>query len=147
VSWSVSRRWAVIGTGCALALPRLSADIAGSLPPEQAGVSGGLQSTTRELGSALGVAVVGTVLTGAFVAGLPPVLADGATVSHMVAAALALAPDAATRSAVLDTFVSAVDTGFFAIGLTTLVAGTLVTAQSVACARARRSPERVLYRG
>ncbi|TQM44995.1 MFS transporter [Pseudonocardia cypriaca] len=137
----------VIGTGCALALPRLSADIAGSLPPEQAGVSGGLQSTTRELGSALGVAVIGTVLTGAFVAGLPPVLAGGTTVPHTVAAALAIAPDAATRSAVLDAFVAAVDTGFFAIGLTTLVTGALVTAQSVASARARRSPERVLYRG
>ena len=66
---------------------------------------------------------------------------------HTVAAALALAPDTATRTAVLDAFVAAVDTGFFAIGLATLVAGTLVTAQSVASARARRSPEGVLDRG
>jgi MFS family permease len=123
----------VVGAGCALALPRLSADIAGALPPEQAGLSGGLQSTTREFGSALGVAVIGTVLTGAFVANLPTALAA----SHTVAAALALAPDAATRIEVLDAFVAAVDTGLFVIGLATLVAGVLVTAQSVVSARAR----------
>src|SRR6185295_4431395 len=60
--------WLVVtGIGIALALPTLSGVIAGSLPPAQAGVGSGLQSTTREFGSALGVAVMGTVLTAQFV--------------------------------------------------------------------------------
>jgi MFS family permease len=68
----------VVGAGLALALPGLAADITSSLPPEQAGVGSGLQSTTRELGSALGVAVVGTVMTARFTAGLPAGLTNGA---------------------------------------------------------------------
>ncbi|MET9029737.1 hypothetical protein ABZW96_29555 [Nocardia sp. NPDC004168] len=65
--------WLVVtGTGVALALPTLSGAIAGALPPEQAGVGAGLQATTREFGSALGVAVIGTVLTARFAAALPP---------------------------------------------------------------------------
>ena len=68
----------VVGTGCP---PRMTA----ALPDGQAGLAGGLQSTTRELGSALGVAVVGTVTTSAFAdafAGAP----------HTVAAAFAVVP-------------------------------------------------------
>jgi MFS family permease len=54
--------WLVdIGVGLALALPSLTAGLMAAMPSEQAGVAGGLQSATRELGSALGVAVVGTI--------------------------------------------------------------------------------------
>jgi predicted MFS family arabinose efflux permease len=64
--------WLVVtGAGVTLALPALSGAIAGSLPPAQAGVGAGLQATTREFGSALGVAVIGTVLTARFAAALP----------------------------------------------------------------------------
>lgn len=60
--------WLVlVGIGLTLALPRLTADISGSLPPAQAGVGAGLQATTREFGSALGVAVIGTLIAGAVV--------------------------------------------------------------------------------
>ncbi|SEF34563.1 Predicted arabinose efflux permease, MFS family [Amycolatopsis pretoriensis] len=56
--------WLVVtGIGVTLALPTLSGVITGSLPPEQAGVGTGLQATTREFGSALGVAVIGTVMS------------------------------------------------------------------------------------
>lgn len=56
--------WLVlVGIGITLALPSLTAAIAAALPREQAGVAGGLQATTRELGSGLGVAVIGTLLT------------------------------------------------------------------------------------
>ncbi|MET1073207.1 MAG: MFS transporter, partial [Umezawaea sp.] len=47
--------WLVlVGIGFALALPCLTAELTAALPAEQAGVAGGLQSATRELGSALG---------------------------------------------------------------------------------------------
>ena len=64
--------WLVVfGIGFALALPILTAQITAALPHERAGVGAGLQSTTRELGSALGVAVVGTLLTAHFASRLP----------------------------------------------------------------------------
>jgi len=91
--------WLVVtGFGVALALPTLSGVIAGSLPPAQAGVGTGLQATTREFGSALGVAVIGTVLTSRFVAALPPdIRADHDP--HTVAQALAVTgPDRAPTS-------------------------------------------------
>ncbi|NED83650.1 MFS transporter, partial [Streptomyces sp. SID11233] len=61
----------VVGLGIMLAGPTLTAEIAAGLPLERAGVAGGLQSATRELGSALGVAVVGTILTASFTHHLP----------------------------------------------------------------------------
>ena len=99
-----------------LALPGLSAAIAGSLPPAQAGVAGGLQATTREFGSALGVAVIGTLFTARFVAALPADLrADHDP--HTVAQALATAP-AGRAQDVIAAFVDAVDVALRAFGVT-----------------------------
>ena len=121
--------WLVlVGIGLTLALPRLTADIAGSLPPAQAGVGAGLQATTREFGSALGVAVVGTVLTGRFVHALP----GGSHAPRTVAAALATS---LPRRDVVHAFVGSADTSLRVIGVVTLVAGALVVAQSAWSAR------------
>ncbi|RZQ63254.1 MFS transporter [Amycolatopsis suaedae] len=99
--------WLVVtGIGVTLALPTLSAAIAGSLPPAQAGVGAGLQATTREFGSALGVAVIGTVLAGS----------------------------AGTRD-VATAFVSGTRTGLRVVGVTVLVLGALVVAEAWAARR------------
>ena len=120
----------VVGAGLALALPGLAADITSSLPPEQAGVSSGLQSTTRELGSALGVAVVGTVMTARFTAGLPAGLTNGAGgIPHTVADALSLAHTDQLRIALVQDFTHSVDIGLRVMGIVTLLAGLLVLAQ------------------
>ncbi|HVV50709.1 MAG TPA: MFS transporter [Polyangia bacterium] len=100
---------AVVSLGMGLAMPPLSAMIVGALPPSHAGVSSGLNSTTRELGSALGVAVLSTILTTRFAAHLPAALRDlpggrGATAEHSVTAALhyaAQVPDPATSARLL----------------------------------------------
>jgi EmrB/QacA subfamily drug resistance transporter len=115
------------GVGVALALPTLSAAIAGALPPAQAGVGAGLQSTTREFGSALGVAVIGTVLTARFVSALPAdVRAQHAP--HTVAQALSSDP---TRTGdVIRAFVSGADQGWRVIGIAVLVLGALVVAEA-----------------
>ena len=110
----------VVGLGCAIALPQLSTGMTAALPDDQAGVAGGLQSTTRELGSALGVAVVGSVTTSAFAAALP------AGAPRTVAAAFAVLPHAD----VLAAFLRASATGLVSIGIATLVAGALVIVQS-----------------
>ncbi|MEA5358058.1 MFS transporter [Amycolatopsis sp., V23-08] len=117
--------WLVVtGIGVTLSLPTLSGVIAGSLPPAQAGVGTGLQSTTREFGSALGVAVIGTVFTGRFADALPPDVP-----AHTVAQALAIAPGRAHD--VVTAFVSATSLGLRVIGVTVLVLGGLVVLESL----------------
>lgn len=74
-------------------MPPLSGMIVHALPPSHAGVSSGLNSTTRELGSALGVAVLGTILTARFAGNLPTSLqnvpgATGAAIRQSVTSAL-----------------------------------------------------------
>ncbi|AGL16602.1 major facilitator transporter [Actinoplanes sp. N902-109] len=132
----------VIGTGFALALPTLTADLTAALPAEQAGVAGGLQSATRELGSALGVAVVGTVLTSAFTAHLPAVLRQGEPVPRTVAAALAAAP--AEHAAIVASFVAGAQLALRVAAVVTVVAGALVTTTAVTLRRrsARQQPRR-----
>ncbi|MCK2220729.1 MFS transporter [Actinomadura sp. ATCC 31491] len=51
----------VMGAAMGLCLPVLSHEIMAALPRERAGLGSGLNSATRELGSAVGVAVMGTV--------------------------------------------------------------------------------------
>ncbi|MEV7551236.1 MFS transporter [Amycolatopsis sp. NPDC089917] len=126
--YPVYAAWLVVtGVGVTLALPTLSAAISGSLPPAQAGVGAGLQATTREFGSALGVAVIGTVLTGRFVAALP---ADvrAAHDPHTVAQALATAPGRSPE--VISAFVTSTSTALRVIGVSVLVLGALVVLQS-----------------
>ncbi|MEU0506528.1 MFS transporter [Nocardia sp. NPDC005998] len=119
----------VTGVGVLLALPTLSGAIASSLPPDQAGVGAGLQATTREFGSALGVAVIGTVFTARFVAALPLDIRTDHD-PHTVAQALATTtPDRAND--VITAFVSGTDFGLRAIGVTVLVLGALVVSQSL----------------
>ncbi|WP_329561232.1 MFS transporter [Kitasatospora sp. NBC_01266] len=122
--------WLVVtGVGVTLALPTLSGAIAGSLPPAQAGVGAGLQSTTREFGSALGVAVIGTVLTARFAAALPPdIRADHDP--HTVAQALATTTPGRAHE-VVTAFVSGTDLGLRVIGVSVLVLGGFVVLQSL----------------
>lgn len=101
--------WLVVtGIGVTPALPTLSGVIAGSLPPAQAGVGTGLQATTREFGSALGVAVIGTVM-----------------------AAAGRGPDVGTA------FVAGADTGLRVVGGVVLLLGALVVAESRVARRTR----------
>ncbi|RSN22170.1 MFS transporter [Streptomyces sp. WAC 05977] len=126
--YPVYAAWLVVtGIGVTLALPTLSAAISGSLPPSQAGVGAGLQATTREFGSALGVAVIGTVLTGRFVTALPSdIRADHGP--HTVAQALAAVPGRSPE--VISAFVTAASTALRVIGVSVLVLGALVVLQS-----------------
>jgi len=140
LSWTVDAPYpayaiwsTVVGAGFALALPTLTAELTTALPAEQAGVAGGLQSATRELGSALGVAVVGTVLTSTFTARLPQALRELIPVPRTVAAALAAAP--ADRPAVVDAFVTGAQHALLVTALVTVLTGLLVTVTAVAMRR------------
>ncbi|PKT68928.1 MFS transporter [Streptomyces populi] len=118
----------VVGLGIMLAAPCLTAQIASALPVERAGIAGGMQSATRELGSALGVAVVGTVLTAGFTRHLPAALGEHSPVPRTVKEALTLAPS--DHAAVTEAFVHGADTALRAAALVVLVGGALVVAGS-----------------
>ncbi|OWA15980.1 MFS transporter [Streptomyces sp. CS057] len=118
----------VIGLGIMLAAPCLTAQIASALPVERAGIAGGLQSATRELGSALGVAVVGTVLTAGFTHRLPAGPGDHTPPPHTVREALALSP--ADRTAITEAFTHGANTALRVAALVVLLAGAVVVAGS-----------------
>ncbi|MFE0152111.1 MFS transporter [Nonomuraea sp. NPDC059007] len=70
----------VMGAAMGLCLPVLSHEIMAALPSERAGLGSGLNSAARELGSAVGVAVMGTVAA-----------ASGTGAAYLVVAAVVLA--------------------------------------------------------
>ncbi|HEU5002513.1 MAG TPA: MFS transporter [Actinomycetota bacterium] len=53
----------IVAAGLAMSMVPATESIMGSLPPGQAGVGSAMNDTTREIGGALGVAVLGSVLT------------------------------------------------------------------------------------
>jgi EmrB/QacA subfamily drug resistance transporter len=65
----------VIAAGMGLAMAPATESIMGSLPPAQAGVGSAVNDTTRALGGALGVAIMGSVASSVFASRLQPFLA------------------------------------------------------------------------
>jgi AcrR family transcriptional regulator len=57
----------IIGVGMGLAMAPATDSIMGSLPPEKAGVGSAMNDTTREVGGALGVAILGSIATAVYV--------------------------------------------------------------------------------
>ncbi len=100
----------VVSAGMGLAMPPLSGLMVHALPPTHAGVASGLNGTTRELGSALGVAVVSSIFGARFADRLPDPLRDlpgppGAAIRGSIAAALQhaeRAPDPTVRARLID---------------------------------------------
>jgi EmrB/QacA subfamily drug resistance transporter len=86
----------VLAAGMSLAMTPATESVMGSLPREKAGVGSAMNDTTRQIGGALGVAVLGSVFTSAYTAGLGSVLghlpvAAAAEVQTSVGAALRVA--------------------------------------------------------
>jgi EmrB/QacA subfamily drug resistance transporter len=88
----------VMAAGFAMMMPSATEAIMGSVPPEKAGVGSAVNDTTRELGGAFGVAVLGSVVSSTYgpqvreaVAG-SPLPADAVTAaSDQVGAAMEIA--------------------------------------------------------
>ncbi|MEC4020368.1 MFS transporter, partial [Streptomyces sp. H27-D2] len=118
--------------GCGLATPLLSHGMMSALPAHRAGVGSGLQSLARELGSALGVAVSGSVLTALFTARLPAELRGPDAPSTVAAAERHLTAmgdgQAALREAVITDFTRSLDTVMLVLAAVVVLAGALVVA-------------------
>jgi EmrB/QacA subfamily drug resistance transporter len=83
IGWSL----AVIGIGMGATMAPATDSIMGSLPLAKAGVGSAMNDTTRMVGGALGVAVIGSVLSSAYGSAMEPV------VNNMPPAAAAAAGD------------------------------------------------------
>jgi EmrB/QacA subfamily drug resistance transporter len=59
----------VYGVGVGLATAQLTSIVLSDIPPERSGLASGTNSTMRQVGSALGVAILGTVLFASLVSG------------------------------------------------------------------------------
>ncbi|MFJ4902480.1 MFS transporter [Streptomyces sp. NPDC088727] len=121
-----------VGFGFAV-VPAMDAAL-GALPPDRAGSGSGLLMTVRQTGSALGIALLGSLLAGAYsgrldTAGLPPDAADTAgdsvVAAHAVAAKLGVQRLADSADAA---YLHGMSLVMLVIGATALVSALLVGA-------------------
>ncbi|MFI6132854.1 MFS transporter [Micromonospora sp. NPDC051141] len=111
----------VMGAGCALANPAIVEAVMSAIPTDKAGAGAGVDGTMTEVGSSLGVAVLGAVLNARFGALLPAALAGAGSFPAALAAA---GPD---REVVTTAFAEALRTGQ-TVGAVAVLAGGLVAA-------------------
>jgi MFS family permease len=113
----------LMGAGMGLAGAPATASITGSLPPERANIGSAVNDTTRELGGALGVAIVGSVVSSLYSAQLDTALPAG--VSTPVAAAAreslgaAVEGSAAIADPAREAFIEAMSRGSILVALVT----------------------------
>jgi EmrB/QacA subfamily drug resistance transporter len=121
--WQIAACMALMATGMALVMAPATESIMGSLPPAKAGVGSAVNDTTREVGGALGVAVLGSIASSGYVhsigrlvdgAGVPAAAAraieDSLGGALAVAGRVGGAPGAALADAARDAFVGGMQT-------------------------------------
>jgi EmrB/QacA subfamily drug resistance transporter len=140
-SWGAGQEIAwimVFGFGFGLGMPSLTDSIMAAVPVEDAGVGSAVNDVSRELGSALGIAVLGSFINGLYRGNVEDALdgqvADGTIelaqegIGVVAASVPELPADVAqtTFAAASDSFVQAMNSGFW------LGTGVMVTAAIVA---------------
>ncbi len=121
VIWSVYIAIVPLAAGMALTMTPLTTLIMSSVPLGRAGVGSAMNDTTRELGGALGVAVLGSVVTSQYTASLAPSIAglpaearaaadSGLTGALAVAERIGGAPGAEITAAAQSAFVDGMGT-------------------------------------
>jgi hypothetical protein len=70
----VAAALALLGTGMGFTMAPATESIMGSLPLAKAGVGSAMNDTTRQVGGALGVAVLGSILASSYAAAIQPAL-------------------------------------------------------------------------
>lgn len=106
----------VMSIGMGLCLPSMSAGVVASLPHSQSGLGSGLNGAAREIGSALGVAVIGSLVTSRF---------DAALHGHPRSVAGALAATA-HRASVVTAFTDALTVGYLSVAAGSAAVAALV---------------------
>ncbi len=139
--WIIMIGQITLASGIGIAISPATAAIMGSVPMAKAGIGSAMNDTTRQLGGALGVAVLGTVATNAYLSGIeplrealasaPPQLMGAITSSIQAAHAAALNAElpAELQSLILTTTNEAFVTGMnnaMLVGALTMVVSFLV---------------------
>jgi EmrB/QacA subfamily drug resistance transporter len=142
----------LMGAGMGLAGAPATESITASLPPERANIGSAVNDTTRELGGALGVAIVGSIVSSLYSAQLDDELPAG--VSGPVAAAArdslgaAVESGAAIAGPAREAFVEAMSRGSLLVALVTavgaVVAWRYLPAQGAAELESSTDPDAVL---
>ena len=131
----------VIAGGMAMTMPSFTAGLFSSVPPHKAGVGSAVNDTTRELGGAIGIAIVGSVVTSSYrshvadaLAELPPEAAAqagrnvgrAAEVAAQLRTTMGDGPADAFLAAVKDAFVAGGHAGMRVSGFVALAVGLLL---------------------
>jgi EmrB/QacA subfamily drug resistance transporter len=136
---------ALFGLGAGLGLPALTDTVMAAVPEREAGVGSAVNDVSRQLGGALGVAVIGSVVSSAYranlrrsaPAGVSPTIAHAAQKSIGVATAAASSLPARTAASLTHAantaYVDAITRGFFVsaavMAAALLVAVTMIPAR------------------
>ncbi|MEV5828295.1 MFS transporter [Spirillospora sp. NPDC052242] len=116
----------LMSLGMGACVPPLSILVMASLPPARAGLGSGLNGAAREIGSALGVAVLGTVLTGRLADGLPGSGGGGArSVGEALGAVDAAGGGAAAHARVIEAFTGGLSAGYRVVAVVVCVLAVL----------------------
>ncbi|MFI8454342.1 MFS transporter [Kitasatospora sp. NPDC085464] len=116
----------VLGVGSGLGMPAAANALMSAIPGEHAGVGSALNDTIQQSGAALGVAVLGTVLSSTYTGAMPD--AAPAAARHDITGALAVAGstgDTGLAAVAREAFNTATSTTFTAGGIAVVAAAAL----------------------
>ena len=74
--WWVVVTAVFLSSGMAMTMSPMTTQLMSSVPRDRAGIGSAMNDTTRELGGALGVAVLGSLVTSQYASGLAPTVAE-----------------------------------------------------------------------
>ena len=74
--WQLALTMCIMAGGMALTMTPMTTQLMAAVPRDRAGMGSATNDTTRELGGALGVAVLGSLLAGQYTAGVEPIASE-----------------------------------------------------------------------
>jgi hypothetical protein len=140
-AWLIFLILGLFGLGAGLGMPAMTDTVMAAVPERDAGVGSALNDVSRQLGGALGIAVIGSVVNDAYRANLaadvddldPGVVdaaVEGVGAASRIAATLAPEDSAALARAANDAYVGAITRGF-AVSTAVLVGALVVAATMI----------------
>jgi EmrB/QacA subfamily drug resistance transporter len=145
---------AVLGIGMGLAMAPATDSIMGSLPLAKAGVGSAMNDTTRQVGGALGVAILGSILSSSYGTAMDPVTGAlppeaAAVASDSIGGAIAVASQLGDGGAALvraanEAFVNGMSSAVWAAAAVALV-GAVVTAVYLPARPLDPADDRAMY--
>jgi EmrB/QacA subfamily drug resistance transporter len=123
--WVTGAALFLLGAGGGLASPAAITALMGAVPQEQAGVGSALNDTIQQMGAALGVAVLGSVVAAGFTGAMPAAAPEQARRSLPDALATG---DPGLAQVARDAFTGAMSTGFLISAAGVLIAAALAYA-------------------